>query len=161
MLHFNRKTEYALLALEHMYQREREQGHITSAREVSEQYHIPYPLLAKVMQQLAMHGMVKAIHGTKGGYILAKRANDITVADVVGIFEGPVAVADCFKEDAEICPQWNGCLIKDPFFELNRKIYELLVRTTIADLVGNGKKTGVSLPVYPKEVMIHDHAKPH
>ncbi len=138
MLHFNRKTEYALLALEHMHQAEGREAHVTSTREVAETYRIPYPLLGKVMQQLAMRGLVKAIHGTKGGYILAKRASEITVADVVGIFEGPVAVAECFKEDPESCPQWNGCLIKDPFFELNRKIYELLVRTTIADLVGKG-----------------------
>lgn len=148
MLHFNRKTEYALLALEHMYRQEREPAHITSTREVAEAYRIPYPLLAKVMQQLASNRFVKAIHGTKGGYLLAKRASEITIADVVGIFEGPVAVAECFREDAGPCPQWDGCLIKDPFFELNRKIHDLLAQTTIEDLVG--RNDGVSsLPVHP------------
>lgn len=134
MFHFSRKTEYALLALEHMHQHEGEVGHVTSAREVSEQYRIPYPLLAKVMQKLAGKGLAKAIHGTKGGYILAKRAADITIADIVSIFEGPVAVAECLREERITCPQWDGCLIKDPFYELNRKIHELLIQTTLDDL---------------------------
>lgn len=156
MLHFNRKTEYALLALEHMYHLEGEKGHITSAREVAQKYRIPYPLLAKVLQRLAAQGLVKAIHGTKGGYILAKRASEISVADVVSIFEGPVAVAECFKEDAEDCPQWDGCLIKDPFFELNRKIHELLTQTTIEDLVGKGGPSG-STPVGIDWEVQHDN----
>jgi Rrf2 family protein len=136
MLKLNRKTEYALLALEHMTQKEAQAGEITSTREVSEAYHIPYPLLGKVMQKLASKGFVKAIHGTKGGYTLAKRADDISVADVVEIFDGRVAVADCFKAAKITCPQWDGCLIKDPLAEFNRKIYELLARTTVRDLLG-------------------------
>ncbi len=134
MLHFNRKTEYALLAIEHMVQKSGLEGTVTSAREVSESYHIPYPLLSKVMQRLAGKGMIKAVHGTKGGYILAKKAADISVADVVEIFDGPFAVAECFRDEKITCPQWDGCLIKGPFYELNHKIYALLVQTTVADL---------------------------
>ena len=148
MLHFNRKTEYALLALEHMHRREGESGAITSAREISEAYHIPYPLLAKVMQKLAGKGLIKSVHGTKGGYILARRAEAITIACVVEIFEGPVAVAECFKSEPITCPQWDGCLIKDPFFELNRKIFDLLTQTTLIDLVGKG--VVANLPTYPE-----------
>lgn len=136
MLHFNRKTEYALLAIEHMVQREGVDHPITSVREVSEAYHIPYPLLAKVMQKLAGKGFIKAVHGTKGGYILAKRPADISVMNVVEIFDGPFAVAECFREEKITCPQWNGCLIKDPLYELNHKIFALLTETTVVDLLG-------------------------
>lgn len=138
MIHFNRKTEYALLAIEHMVQKEGGEHPITSAREVSEAYHIPYPLLAKVMQKLAGKGFIKAVHGTKGGYILTKRPDDITVAHVVEIFDGPFAVAECFRDERITCPQWDGCLIKDPLYELNHKIFDLLTRTTVADLAGRG-----------------------
>lgn len=138
MLHFNRKTEYAILAIEHMVRKENQSGQVTSTREVSEAYHIPYPLLAKVLQKLAAKGLVKAVHGTKGGYILAKRPADITVAHIVEIFDGPIAVAECFKEEKITCPQWDGCLIKDPFYELNNKIFTLLTQTTLADLAVKG-----------------------
>lgn len=144
MIHFNRKTEYALLAIEHMVRKSSTEGAVTSTREVAQTYHIPYPLLGKVMQRLAGKGMIKSVHGTKGGYVLVKRPNDITVADVVEIFDGPFAVAECLRDEKITCPQWDGCLIKDPFYELNHKIYTLLVQTTVADLAS--RKWGESAP---------------
>ncbi len=138
MLHFNRKTEYALIAIEHML-RKGESPRVTSAlltstREISEAYHIPQPLLAKVLQQLAGKGLIKAVHGTKGGYRLAKPPETITVADVAEIFEGPLAVTECLKEEKITCPQWDDCRIKTPLSELNMRIYHLLAETTVADL---------------------------
>lgn len=146
MLHFNRKTEYALLALEHMVHKEDHEGELTSAREVSDVYRIPYPLLAKVLQKLAGKGLIRAVHGTKGGYILAKRPKDITVANIAGIFEGPMAVAECFREEKITCPQWDGCLIKDPFYELNNKIHQLLRETTLADLAKGSRPLATAGP---------------
>ncbi len=134
MLHFNRRTEYALLAIEHIVRKATQQEGLTSAREVADAYSIPYPLLAKVLQKLSSKGLIKSVHGTKGGYVLAKEPNDITLADVVEIFDGPLAVAECFREEKITCPQWDGCLIKSPLYELNHKIYTLLTQTTVADL---------------------------
>jgi DNA-binding IscR family transcriptional regulator len=56
------------------------------------------------------------------------------VAFVVEIFEGPFALAECFNGERITCPQWDGCLIRSPFSELNHKIYQLLSETTVADL---------------------------
>lgn len=136
MLKLNRKTEYALLAIQHMYHKEAGADEITNTREISEAYNIPYPLLAKVMQRLAAKGIIKSIQGTKGGYRLAKRPETIVIADVVEIFDGRVAVADCFKDARITCPQWEDCSIKDPLAELNFKIYSLLANTSIKDLAG-------------------------
>jgi Rrf2 family protein len=137
MMQFSRKSEYALLAVEHMARKEglaTPSRRLTSTREVSAAYRIPYALLAKVLQKLAAKGVIRAVHGTKGGYVLARKAADISVADVVEIFEGPVAVADCLREEGSDCPQWDGCHIKSPFSELNSKIHNLLADTKIADL---------------------------
>jgi len=143
VLHFNKKTEYALLAIEHMIQKEGQALPVTSTREISNSCHIPYPLLAKVMQRLASHGVIRAFQGTKGGYVLAKRPGDITVANIVEIFDGPFAVAECFNGEKITCPQWDGCLIKGPFYELNYKIYNLLAQTTVADLAIQSHKPAV------------------
>lgn len=141
MLHFNRKTEYALIAMEHMLRKAKlGEGVLTSAREVSLAYQIPYPLLAKVLQQLAGRGILKAVQGTKGGYLLVKQGQDISVADVVEIFEGPLAVAECFKDEKITCPQWDGCRIKSPLYELNHKISHMLSATTMADLTSGHAK---------------------
>ncbi|MBI4411502.1 MAG: Rrf2 family transcriptional regulator [Deltaproteobacteria bacterium] len=122
------------MAIEHMARKADTADAITSTREISEAHHIPNPILAKVLQKLAGRGVIKAVHGTKGGYVLTKKPTDISVIDVIQIFDGAVAVADCFKEEKITCPQWDGCLIKTPFYELNRKIHDLLAETSIADL---------------------------
>ncbi len=140
MIHFNRKTEYALMAIEHMLQKQGQLPGLSSVREISEQHRIPYPLLAKVLQKLSVKGLIKSVQGTKGGYILAKNPSDMTVASIVEIFEGPFAVAECFNGEKITCPQWEGCSIRTPFSELNNKIYHLLSETTVADLVGGRGK---------------------
>jgi Rrf2 family protein len=151
MIHFNRKTEYAILSIEHMARKEGAAAStgVTSTREIADAYHIPYPLLAKVLQKLATKGMIRAVHGTKGGYILAKKAAEISIADVVEIFDGPVAVVECLNEERITCPQWDGCHIKDPFSELNSKIHNLLVQTKIADLTARHSQANA-----PKELTI-------
>ncbi|MBI2981574.1 MAG: Rrf2 family transcriptional regulator [Deltaproteobacteria bacterium] len=135
MLHFNRKTEYALMALEHMARRGNAAETVMSAREIAVSHRIPHPILAKGMQLLANKGFIKSVQGTKGGYVLAKNPEEITVENIVSIFEGSLAVAECFKEEKISCPQWDGCLIKGPFSELNRKIHALLAQTTVKQLL--------------------------
>ncbi|MDO8643696.1 MAG: Rrf2 family transcriptional regulator [bacterium] len=136
MLRFNKKTEYALLAIEHIAIKgpSANNGVVSSVREISEVYHIPFPVLAKVMQRLASQGLIKATQGINGGYQLAKPSDNISLADLVEIFDGPLAVAECFKKERISCPQWSDCTIKNPFMLLNQKIQKLLTETTIADL---------------------------
>lgn len=134
MLRLNKKTEYALLAIEHMAAKESQTGDITNTREISDTYHIPLSLLAKVLQTLASKGLVKAVQGTKGGYLLGRGLSSISIADVIEAIDGPVAMAECFNESRIECPQWSDCTIKDPFAELNNKINKLLKDTTLADL---------------------------
>lgn len=161
MLQLNKKTEYALIAMVYMAEKVTDIPHaVISAREVAQAYRLPYQLLAKVMQQISGRGLIKSVQGMKGGYILARRPNTISVADVVETFDGPVAVADCFREEKITCPQWDGCQIRDPFQELNHKIRQLLAETTVADLIPKNSTTNqvslststsglLSLPVLP------------
>ncbi len=131
-MRFSRTAEYALLAIEHMVRTDRFSDDAVSVREIAQIYRIPYALLAKVMQRLAKHGFVEATRGTKGGYLLARDARKISVAEIIEIFDGPTAIAQCFS--AEACPQSSNCLIQSPFAELNAKINALLQGTTISDL---------------------------
>ncbi len=156
MIHFNKKTEYAIVALEHIARRERDGDGLTNTREIAQAYSLPYPLLGKVLQKLAGRGLVKAIHGTKGGYVLAKKPEDISVADVAEVFEGPVAVAECFNGEKITCPQWSGCHIRHPLYELNAKIHDLLVRTKISDLSAGVPAT----PLTPLDAMIQKSLGP-
>ncbi len=134
MLQFSKKTEYALLAMGHMIQKTQKNQPVTSAREISDSYLIPYALLAKILQQLSNKGLIKSMQGINGGYILVKKPEDISVMSLVEVFEGRFAVAECFREEKITCPQWDGCSIRSPLYELNHKIYQMLAETSVLDV---------------------------
>ncbi len=110
---------------------------ISSAREIADEQNIPYSLLSKVMQQLANLGIIKAVHGTHGGYLLAKPLENISLAYFIQAFEGSFGVAECFKEGKITCQQWDACSIKSPFTKLNLKIQSLLNQMSVSDLYKN------------------------
>ncbi|MFQ5896195.1 MAG: RrF2 family transcriptional regulator, partial [Nitrospinota bacterium] len=80
MFSLSKKTDYGLMALGFL-------SHVgdrpVNSREIAERYNIPAELLAKIMQTLAREGLVLSFSGPKGGYQLARRPEEITVADVI------------------------------------------------------------------------------
>ena len=58
--------------------------------EIAEFFSIPSSYLAKVFQALARGGLVVSYRGAKGGYALARPGNEISLRQVIEIFEGPI-----------------------------------------------------------------------
>lgn len=63
---------------------------VTYLSEISEYFAIPSSYLAKVFQTLARAGLVVSYRGAKGGYALARPSSEITLRQVIEIFEGPI-----------------------------------------------------------------------
>jgi Rrf2 family protein len=104
-----------------------------SAREIAERYDIPVELLAKVLQRLARKGLLSSHQGTRGGYLLARSAALISVADVIQAIDGPVAVTACATE-SEICDQYDKCNIRDPLWRIKERILHTLATCSIHEL---------------------------
>ena len=90
MLRLSKKADYALLAMRHMAANS-DVGAL-STRELAEAYDIPAELLAKVLQQLVRADLLLSHQGIRGGYGLARRADTISVADVIVAIDGPLMV---------------------------------------------------------------------
>ncbi len=140
MLKFSKKADYGLMALQHIASVQ--YGDLANARvvktkEIAEEYHIPLELLAKVLQTLAKHGMIESHNGPKGGYLLAREAATITIAQVLEAIEGPLGITDCSHEREGVpCTQMDYCNIRTPLFKIQDSIYQLLNSMTIEDLMG-------------------------
>src|SRR6185369_16737395 len=113
MLRLSKKADYALIAMKHLALR----GDLgsSSAREIAEQYDIPIELMAKVLQRLVRRGLLISHQGTHGGYKLARRPAQISVADVIQAIEGPVTVTACSTDDGQ-CEQFAKCNVRDPLW---------------------------------------------
>ena len=131
MLRLSKKTDYGLLALQHLATEAFTAG--ASARTIAERYDIPVELLAKILQQLARLGFVAAQKGAHGGYHLARPAGAISLAEVVEAIDGPLAITACGRKDDQ-CDQFAGCTVRDPLSRVRDRIVTVLRTTTVADM---------------------------
>jgi len=140
VLKLSKKADYALMAVQYMAAtklgttaRER----LTNTKEIAEEYRIPAELLAKVLQTLAKHGIVESQNGPKGGYLLARNANQITIAQVLEAIEGPLGITECYHEGtSSTCSQLEHCNIRTPLLKVQHSIYQLLNSMTVEDMRG-------------------------
>ena len=80
-----KSTHYALYAALEMARAGR--GVQVTVSQVAQRYEIPTAVLAKVFQQLVRKGIAVGTRGTRGGYSLARRPSELTVLDVIQVFE--------------------------------------------------------------------------
>ena len=141
MLKFSKKADYGLMALQHIASvqfGEVTRARVVNTKEIAEEYNIPTELLAKVLQTLAKHGIIESHNGPKGGYLLARNAGAISIAQVLEAIEGPLGITDCYhdKEDGSVCLQQEHCTIRTPLLKVQDSIYQLLNSMTIEDMMG-------------------------
>ena len=161
MLKLSKKADYALMALQYMATVQSGEGspfnssRVVNTKEIAEENHIPLELLAKVLQALAKHDMIESQNGPKGGYVLARKPGDISIAQVLEAIEGPLGIADCYheKDERTLCEQMEHCNIRTPLLKVQESIFHLLNNMSIEDMmadhpliiVESRKTEGVSL----------------
>ena len=131
MLKISQKTEYALRAMIHLSQRG--EG-LTSAREISEQQHIPLRFLEQQLGALSKAGLVESFRGAGGGCRMAKPAEEISVADVVDAIEGPFYPMFCLDPGDHQCWQDSRCGLQDLWSDVRVAVRGVFERTSLAEL---------------------------
>jgi len=131
MLRLSKKAEYALMALKDLALRP--EAEAASAREIARRFRIPIELMAKVLQRLARRNLLTSHHGTRGGYLLARPASQISVADVIEAIDGPVTVTACTSADDD-CDQYATCNIRDPLWRIKDQIVQALTSYSLQAL---------------------------
>src|SRR5678815_3476236 len=134
MLRLSKKADYALLAMRHLAAHAEREA--VSARELAESYDLPPELLAKVLQKLVRGRLLVSVQGIRGGYALARRADQISVADVIQSVDGPLTVTACSDTDHS-CDQYSKCNIRDPLWQIKDRIVAALAATSVAELAAD------------------------
>jgi Rrf2 family protein len=130
LLKLTKKADYGLIALRHLAS---VPTATSSTREIADAYHLPVPLLAKVLQMLKNARILDSVSGTNGGYKLARDPDTISALEVVRAIDGPVILTHCFTEHGT-CDQSDNCTVREPLRRVHEAILELLNNFTITDL---------------------------
>src|SRR2546430_13986285 len=92
-MRFSTRTEYGIRVMVRLGRRYGS-GPISLA-ELAEQEGLPLPYLEQIAAQLRRMGLVSSRMGVKGGYALARRPQEITMADIALGLEGSLAPVSC------------------------------------------------------------------
>jgi Rrf2 family protein len=137
MLRLTKKADYGLMALKYLAEQPGGSAHsplAQSAKDIAQAYHIPPPLLAKILQTLARAGLLVSHAGTNGGYALARPATEISAFEVIRAIDGPLFITSCITIHGT-CDLAGHCTIKEPLRKVNDSITDLLSNIHISDLV--------------------------
>jgi len=153
VLKLTKKADYGLIALRHLASIP---GATASTKDIADAYHLPVPLLAKVLQKLTRAQILQSAAGTNGGYKLARDAKRISALEVVRAIDGPVILTHCFTEHG-VCDQSDKCTVREPLRRVHEAILELLNKFTINDLAESPAVRLTQLPVQlnPAHPQIH------
>ena len=126
------KSEYGLLAtidLACHYG-----GGPVSAREIAERRSIPPRFLEQLFVSLRRAGLVAAVRGARGGFVLSRDPGEVTVLDVVEALEGPLASSLCDAERGEGCGMSASCAAAPVWVRATSALREVFAGTTLASL---------------------------
>ena len=132
----SQKSKYALTALQRLA-RARDRGPVLIA-ELSEKDEIPRKFLELILLELKNHGLLESRRGKGGGYQLRKGPEQITLGEVIRLFDGPLAPLPCASERAfrkcDDCPDITTCGTRLVMREVRDAMAKILDHTTVADL---------------------------
>lgn len=104
---------------------------------ISEQQNIPKRFLEQILNDLRAAGILESRRGVSGGYRLRLRPEEITLARVIRLIEGPLAPVSCVSEkfyERCSCPDENICGIRSIMKEVRDAIVKILEGVTLAQL---------------------------
>lgn len=105
-------------------------------RAISRRQDISVKYLEQVIRPLQKARLVKSIRGPKGGHMLVKSPREITLGEIVRLFEGQIDLVKCISFP-ENCQMSDDCRVRLAWREATRALFKKLDAITIADLAAD------------------------
>jgi Rrf2 family iron-sulfur cluster assembly transcriptional regulator len=102
--------------------------------EISKRQDISVKYLEQLIRPLKQANMVNSVRGPKGGHLLTKKPEDITLGQIVRLFEGQSELVECIS-NPEKCSMSDDCQVRLAWGDATKVLYEKLDSTTIANLL--------------------------
>ena len=106
-----------------------------TARDLAVESHLPLATVSKLLKELLQSGLLVSHRGIKGGYLLAREPQEISLIEIIAAIEGPMALTECSTEVTGLCNIEAGCPIKSNQRIINQAVRGVLERITLSDLV--------------------------
>src|ERR687888_1913007 len=147
---FSTKAEYGVRLMVQLARRPGDEP--VSLTEIAELDGLPVAYLEHLVARLRKAGLVESRRGARGGYLLARPAKQITMAEVVEALEGSIAPIECITEGTDgtlVCAREAAddhrvCATKLLWTRVRGSIVRTLEDTTLSDLVQDKPRNPVA-----------------
>ena len=136
-MRLSKRGEYGIRAMLFLAGKPRPEN-LVQLKHIAEQEHIPTKYLEQILLTLRHAGLLHSRLGVRGGYFLAKPADQINLGQIVRTLDGPLAPVKCVSQSAYDpcdCPDEATCGLRLAMLDVRNRISEVLDNTTLADIV--------------------------
>lgn len=126
-----KEVEYAVRIIDELYH----EGPLPAA-EISKRRDIPSPFIYRILKKMEAGGILSIRRGPKGGYTLCRDCSELTLYDVISVFENTFLVVECMKSGYD-CTNNNSadCCMHREFRRIQDRLKEEFNRESLASLL--------------------------
>lgn len=133
----SKKTKYAIHALTYLASKDKKER--VQIIEISQKAKIPKKFLETILLDLRKAGFLTSKIGKGGGYTLLKSPDEIKMAHIIRLFNGPIALLPCvslnYYEPCEECHDEEGCGLNKIMIQVRDDMLRILETKSLADLI--------------------------
>jgi Rrf2 family protein len=133
VLRLSNRGRYAVRAVFDLAQNE---GAPVQVKDIASRQRIPLRFLEQIFQSLKRAGLVDSKRGPRGGFSLARRADEVRLGDVLRAVEGPVVLANKRRNETDV----PDAVLAD----LSRSVEQCFDGVTIQDIVARGERLAIA-----------------
>lgn len=129
----SKKGEYALRALTYLAVNDNRK--ITHIHEIALKEEIPEKFLEQILLALKNAGWLQSRRGIGGGYSLNSSPSEITMGEVIRLFDGPFSPLECIELSShESCTKESTCGLRSVMLDVRNAVSEILDHVTLKDI---------------------------
>jgi Rrf2 family protein len=133
-MQITRQADYALRAMLFLARPRQDSKKPATTSQIAEEQKIPPSFLAKIVSQLSIAGLIHTSRGASGGVKLARKAEEISLLDVVEAIDGPITLNECTLDPAT-CSFGEGCPIHQIWCDVREELVRSLREVTFDKLI--------------------------
>ena len=115
-------------------------GSPTAVRDIAERTGLPQPYLEQILLALKGAGLVRSKRGVGGGYVLARRPEEITLSQIVSAVDGPIVAGDFgLPHENGACDHEGQCVLLAVWADVGEHMRSHLDSFTLADMVARAR----------------------
>ncbi len=146
----SRACNYGILATLYIAKEQKNSGnHYMSIKRLSEELNISFHFLTKILQTLTSEGILNSHKGPKGGVMLARKPNDVTILDLIYAIDGPDIFTECVL-GLPGCGNERPCPLHNQWELVRENLRQMFGSKTLDDTAGEIEEMKLRLSSFVK-----------